>query len=314
MNKIVFFGGKGGVGKTTCSSSFALSCANKGMKTLLVSTDPAHSISDIFETKIGYKIVNIRENLEALEINSEIECKNYMNRVKANLKNVVSPIIVKEIKKQIDAAAISPGTEEAALFDKMIEIIIDKSEEYDKIIFDTAPTGHTVRLMSLPELLGAWLNSLISKRKKALELMQMAQNAGKKNKDEIENDAVIKILKKRYNNMQKARNIITNNDKLSFVFVLNAEKLPIEETKKAVNILDKYKIKVDSLIVNRILPDDIKDEFWINKKELEKKYIDEIYETFKGKKIIKIPMLKHDMGANNIKELIGYFEDESRLL
>ncbi|KYH35456.1 arsenical pump-driving ATPase [Clostridium tepidiprofundi DSM 19306] len=313
MNKIVFFGGKGGVGKTTCSSSFALSCANKGMKTLLVSTDPAHSISDIFETKIGYKIVNIRENLDALEISSEIECKNYMNRVKANLKNVVSPVIVKEIKKQIDAAAISPGTEEAALFDKMIEIIIDKSEEYDKIIFDTAPTGHTVRLMSLPELLGAWLNSLILKRKKALELMQMAQNAGKKNKDEIENDAVIKILKKRYDNMQKARAIITDNDKLSFVFVLNAEKLPIEETKKAVNILDKYKIKVDSLIVNRILPDDIKDEFWINKKELEKKYIDEIYETFKGKKIIKIPMLKQDMRANNIKELMVYFEDESRL-
>lgn len=309
MNKIVFFGGKGGVGKTTCSSSFALNCSKKGKKTLLVSTDPAHSVSDIFERKIGDKIINIEENLYALEINSELECKKYMNNVKANLKNVVSPIIIKEIKKQIDAAAVSPGTEEAALFDKMIEIIIEESENYNQIVFDTAPTGHTVRLMSLPELLGAWLDSLIKKRVKALGLMQMAQNAGKKNKEEIENDPVIKILRTRYNNMMKAREIIIDNNKLSFVFVLNAEKLPIEETKKAIKILDTYKIKVDSLIVNRILPEDMNDEFWKGRKELEKKYLDEIYETFKGKKIIKIPMLKTDMRSNNIEQVAKYFDN-----
>jgi arsenite/tail-anchored protein-transporting ATPase len=309
MNKIVFFGGKGGVGKTTCSCSFALNCAHKGKKTLLISTDPAHSISDIFERKIGDKIINIDENLYAVEINSELECKKYMNGVKANLKNVVSPIIIKEIKKQIDAAAVSPGTEEAALFDKMIEIILEESENYDQIIFDTAPTGHTVRLMSLPELLGAWLDSLIKKRVKALGLMQMAQNAGKKNKEDIENDPVIKILKTRYNNLIKAREIIIDNQKLSFVFVLNAEKLPIEETKKAIKILDTYNIKVDSLIVNRILPEDMNDEFWKGRKELEQKYLDEIYDTFKGKKIIKIPMLKTDMRSNNIEQVAKYFDN-----
>lgn len=307
MNKIVFFGGKGGVGKTTCSASFAVSCAAKGKKTLLVSTDPAHSIADIFEKPIGDKIVNLDKNLYALEINSQKESKKYMDGVRANIKNVVSPVIVKEIKRQIDAAAVSPGTEEAALFDKMIEIVIEKNSEYDQIVFDTAPTGHTVRLMSLPELLGAWLESLIKKRKKALGLMQMAKNAGKKNKEEIEKDPVIKILKTRFENMKKAREIITDNNRLRFIFVLNAEKLPIEETKKAINILDKYKIKVDSLIVNRILPENIQDEFWKNKKNLENKYLDEIYKTFKGKNIIKIPMLPSDMRADNINEVAKYF-------
>lgn len=309
MNKIVFFGGKGGVGKTTCSASFALSCALKGKKTLLVSTDPAHSISDIFEKPIGSKIINIDKNLDALEISSEQESKKYMKVVQANLKNVLSPIIINEIKKQIDAAAVSPGTEEAALFDKMIEIINEKSLEYDQIVFDTAPTGHTVRLMSLPELLGAWIKTLIGKREKALSIMQMAQNAGKKDRDELENDDVIKILKRRLENMEKARQVITDNNRLSFIFVLNAEKLAIEETVKAIKILDTYKIKVGSLIVNRILPEDSNDEFWKGRKELESKYLKEINSIFEGKNIIKIPMLPSDMGAHNIKEVAVYFND-----
>ena len=307
MNKIVFFGGKGGVGKTTCSASFALNCALQGKKTLLVSTDPAHSISDIFEKPIGGKILNIDKNLDALEIDSAVESRKYMDGVRANLKNVLSPIIVKEIKKQINAAAVSPGTEEAALFDKMIEIINDKSSEYDQIVFDTAPTGHTVRLMSLPELLGAWIKSLIDKRKKALSIMQMANNAGKKNVDEVENDEVIKILRKRLENMENARTVITDNNRLSFIFVLNAEKLAIEETVKAIKILDTYKIKVDSLIVNRILPEDSIDEFWKGRKELENKYLEEIHNAFKGKNIIKIPMLSSDMRADNIKDVAKYF-------
>ncbi len=307
MNKIVFFGGKGGVGKTTCSASFAVRCALKGKRTLLVSTDPAHSISDIFEKTIGSKIINIDKNLDALEINSELESQKYMNSVRANLKNVVSPIIVKEIKKQIDAAAVSPGTEEAALFDKMIEIINEKSDEYDQIVFDTAPTGHTVRLMSLPQLLSAWLSSLIEKRKKALGIMQMVKDAVKKSKDETDQDEVIKILRKRLENMESARQVMIDNNRLSFIFVLNAEKLAIDETVKAIKILDTYKIKVDSLIVNRILPEGSKDEFWQGRKQLEGRYMEEIYATFKGKNIIKIPMLSSDMRADNIVEVAKYF-------
>lgn len=310
MKKITFFGGKGGVGKTTCSAAFAKVCAERGYKTLIVSTDPAHSTGDIFEKKIGDKIINIGNNLDALEINSENECKKYMDKVRANLKNVVSTVIVKEIEKQIDAAAVSPGTEEAALFDKMVEIINERYNEYDKIIFDTAPTGHTVRLLSLPELLGAWLDTLIKKREKALSLMQMANNVGKKDKKEIEEDPVIKILKRRYDNVSRAKRILLDEEKMSFIFVLNAEKLPIEETKKAVAILEKYKIPVDTLIVNRILPENMQDEFWISKKEAEKKYLGEIECIFKGKDIIKIPILREDIRAESLNNIAKELKKE----
>jgi arsenite-transporting ATPase len=171
--KIIFFGGKGGVGKTTCSSAFAISCAKSGDKTLLVSTDPAHSLADVFGVTIGPEIIEIADNLYALEIDAELESKRYTDRIKSELPHGISPVIVEEITRQIDAAVLSPGSEEAAIFDKFIEIIEIRINEYDRIVFDTAPTGHTLRLLSLPELLGGWMDSMIKKRRQALNLMKM---------------------------------------------------------------------------------------------------------------------------------------------
>ena len=309
MNKIIFFGGKGGVGKTTCSASYALYQAKRGLKTLLVSTDPAHSTSDIFETKINDTISNLLPNLDAIEISGEKESKKYMDGVRASLKQIVSPIIVEQINKQIDAASISPGTEEAALFDKMIEIIIEKYDEYDRIIFDTAPTGHTLRLLSLPELLGAWLDSLIQKRSKSVNLMSMALKGHKASDKDLEKDEVISILKRRYDKVLAAKKIMMDDHLLSFIFVINAEKLPIDETVKAINILEKYNVIVSGIIVNKILPDNMQDEFWISKKMQEQKYLNIIKETFKDKKIITLPLLKEDMKANNIGIIADMFAD-----
>jgi arsenite-transporting ATPase len=309
MNKIVFFGGKGGVGKTTCSASYALHSAKKGSKTLLVSTDPAHSTSDIFGKQISENISQLLPNLDAIEISGEKESNLYMDRVRESLKNVVSPVIVAEINKQIDAAAISPGTEEAALFDKMIEIIVLESDHYDRIIFDTAPTGHTVRLLTLPELLGGWLESLIEKRKKSISIMSMAMNQAKKTEENIGKDEVIKILQARYDRISQAKKIMMDDKLLSFMFVINAEKLPIDETRKAIDILEKYNILVDGVVVNKILPEDMTDEFWISKKKDEQMYLEMIKETFKGKKIYTLPMLKSDVKADNIEIMAEKFSE-----
>ncbi|HRC81074.1 MAG TPA: ArsA family ATPase [Sedimentibacter sp.] len=309
MNRIIFFGGKGGVGKTTCSASYALYQAKRGLKTLLVSTDPAHSTSDIFERKINDTISNLLPNLDAIEIDGEKESKKYMDDIRVSLKQIVSPIIVEQINKQIDAASISPGTEEAALFDKMIEIIIEKVDEYDRIIFDTAPTGHTLRLLSLPELLGAWLETLIQKRSKSVNLMSMALKGHKASDKDLEKDEVISILKRRYDKVLAAKKIMMDDHLLSFIFVINAEKLPIDETVKAINILEKYNVMVSGIIVNRILPDNMQDEFWISKKIEEQKYLNIIKETFKNKKIYTLPLLKEDMKANNIGIIADMFAD-----
>lgn len=307
MNKYIFFGGKGGVGKTTSSSAFAWSCAESGEKVLLVSTDPAHSLSDIFETKIGGDIQELAPNLFALEIDPESESRDYIRRIKKDMSQAVSPVVVNEIQKQLDAASVSPGSEESAIFDKLIEIINDFGPVYDRIVFDTAPTGHTLRLLSLPELLGGWLDRLVEKRIHAVKLMKIAEKKGKTIKQTLLDDPVIRILKNRKEKLERARDILIDRGMMSFVFVLNPERLPIEETKKAVRVLEKYHIHVNALIVNRILPDFVEGEFWDKRKALEAKYMNIIEEEFPGKKIIKIPLMQSEVSKGDLAEMAKLF-------
>lgn len=307
-SRIYFFGGKGGVGKTTCSAAFALSSARRGMRTLLVSTDPAHSTSDIFEKKIGNEVVNLFPGLDALEIDGERESMQYMQRVRANLAQIVSPVIVEQINRQIDAAAISPGTEEAALFDRMVELINEEADNYDRLIFDTAPTGHTVRLLSLPDLLGAWLETLISKRSRSIALMSMAEHSGISDKRAMEEDEVLKVLRRRREGILRAKAVLTDERRVAFVFVINAEKLPIDETGKAVAMLDGYGIKVGGIIVNKVLPCDMQDGFWKCRKDQEAQYLAMIREKFKGKRVLEIPLMREDMKASSLDSMADILE------
>lgn len=304
MGRIIFFGGKGGVGKTSCSGAYAVARANEGKKVLLVSTDPAHSVSDLFEIEIGSKIIKIRTNLDAIEINPEEESEKYIESIRASINKVYSVVIVEEINKQLDAAKVSPGSHEAALFDKMIEIINDTSEDYDYIVFDTAPTGHTVRLLTLPALLESWINSLLAKRRKTLKYKEMANGS----QDEESRDKIVQILMRRKRNLVKAQNILLDSGKLGFIFVLNAEKLAIDETKKATEILNKYEIPIAGYVVNRVLPENPSEDFWVEKKQNETMHLKEIDRAFAGKRIYKIPLLAKDMAAKEVDIISKCFE------
>ena len=308
MKKLVFFGGKGGVGKTTSSAAFALHCANNGEKTLLVSTDPAHSLCDIFEKEIGSEITPLHNNLFAIEIDPVEESENYIEGIKSKMKDIVSPIIIKEVEKQLDAASVSPGSDESAVFDKLMEVILEYREKYDRIVIDTAPTGHTLRLLSLPELLGGWMDRLIEKRVQAMELYQMSRRYDREFKNSIQDDPVISTLKSRKDKMERTREILTNSELVSFVFVMNAEKLPLEETKKAIDILEKYGFIIQDIVVNRILPEDISEDFWKKRKALEQVYLEKIDEYFNDKNIIKVPLIAEDVKSENLTILSKYFD------
>lgn len=303
MGNIIFFGGKGGVGKTSCSTAYAIGLSKKGLKTLLVSTDPAHSISDLFSEPIGSEIRQLSEQLYGIEINPEEESRTYINKVRTDLKRIMSPIIMEDLNKQLDAAIVSPGSHESALFDKMVELIINENDCFDRIVFDTAPTGHTVRLLSLPELLGGWIESLMSKRKKTISLKNMIG----RNKEE--KDPILEILSRRKANLETARSIMMDEQKLEFAFVLNAERMPIQETKKAVALLRHYKINVSTLVVNKILPETVEDDFWRCKKEKEREYLQEIKEEISAESIYEIPLFQDDMTEDTIEQMANFFKN-----
>jgi arsenite/tail-anchored protein-transporting ATPase len=303
MGRFVFFGGKGGVGKTSCAAAYALLCAQHHQKTLLVSTDPAHSLADLFHAAIGGDVTQIMPDLFGLEINPSEESERYINRVKNNLVQVVSPVILEEIEKQLDAASISPGSEEAALFDKMVEIINEYSTSFDQVVFDTAPTGHTLRLMALPELLGAWLDRLMEKRHHALKLSGMAMRKGHEQEEIMSKDPVLNLLRTRKENLEKAREVLLDQQRLRFIFVLNPERLPVEETAKAVDVLARHGIPVNDLIVNRILPDEQSAGFWKKRKEIEEHYLSEIDRRFGDRRILRIPLMAMEVDEKTLEQV-----------
>src|SRR5690625_5876896 len=255
-NKILFVGGKGGVGKSTSAAALAWKLSQAGEKTLLISTDPAHNLGHIFNQPIGGKITNVEECLFALEIDPERETTNYMNGVKENMHGIVQPQMMEEVNRQLDTARASPGADEAALFDRLISVILEESSNFDKIVFDTAPTGHTIRLLTLPELMGVWIEGLLKKRRKTNENYTQLLNDG----EPIE-DPIYEVLLERQNRFSKAREIMLESDKTGFIFVLNPERLPILETRKAIDLLDQYHLHVKTIIVNKVLTDEAHGSF-----------------------------------------------------
>lgn len=294
---VVFFGGKGGVGKTTLAAAYALRSAESGVRTLLVSTDPAHSTGDILGMPLGDAPTEVVPGLWALEIDPEAEAERYIADVRQRIRDVASPRILGEVEKEIELARSSPGAEEAALLDRFAELMGLAGTEYDRVVFDTAPTGHTVRLLSLPELLGRWIDGLVSRRRKVRSLGRMWRNvAGAAASESVrEGDPVLAALEKRQARFREARAIVTDPARTAFAFVVTPEKLPILETEKAVRALRRSEIPVTAVIVNRVLPGGEEDGFLVRRRERQAAYLREIDERFGGLPRPRIPLFERDV-------------------
>lgn len=295
--EIIFFGGKGGVGKTTCSSAYSLNLARKGYKTLVLSTDPAHSLGQIFQVQMGDEPRKLDANLYGIEIDPEVESKRYINRIRQQMQGSFSVNIIAEIQRQLDAAYHSPGAEEAAIFDRFIEVIDLVGKEYQRIVFDTAPTGHTLRLLSLPELMDRWLQGMIERRRNVNEMMRMASVVDKSLEERIKDDPVMRILLDRKQRFEKAKKFLIDDKRAGFVFVLNPQQLPILETEKAISFLERNGIPVEGVIINRVLPEKTDGEFFKKRKEVEDRYMKQIEEKFGDRILYRIPLMEYDISG-----------------
>ena len=169
-HSILFEGGKGGVGKSTTAAALAVHLADSGEQILLVSTDPAHSLGDLFGTSVGDRKREIIPGLHALEIDPGQEVERYLARVKRARRHYVQPAMYSEIERQIELTRHSPGSGEAALMDRVTSLMEEGATSHDRIIFDTAPTGHTLRLLALPEIMAAWTTGLLKSRDRSASL------------------------------------------------------------------------------------------------------------------------------------------------
>jgi arsenite-transporting ATPase len=292
--KVLFFGGKGGVGKTTCASATALAASHAGKRVLLVSTDPAHSTSDIFEREIGPEPVELLPNLWGLEIDGAIESRRYVANVKEQIQGLFGHHIMKEANKQIDLAASMPGAEEMALFDRIGGLIRGEDTRFDLIVFDTAPTGHTLRLIRMPELMEAWIRAL-SRSRQAMMGIDHDEKA----------DPVLISLTNRLDGLREFRARLLSPRISAFILVLVAERLPIEETARAIDQLNEAGVTVGGLIVNRVLPASSPDPFLQSRHAQEVIYLDEIDRRFAKLSRVRLPQLPSDVHGINTLETIA---------
>lgn len=292
--KLILFGGKGGVGKTTLSSATALLLSRKGRRVLLVSTDPAHSLSDILGVE-GKGILKVTEGLHVLEIDPEGVVKEYIKNALASIEPLVSPDVFEKVREAFRSVEETPGTEESATLEELSKTVLRSYDDYEHFVIDTAPTGHTLQMLKTVGRVGAWLEELLKRRKTAKRFW----SAGGRDKE----DRALDILEERRRRFSRFSEILLSRETL-FVPVLNPERLSIEETSRLVTSLRKLGVGVDTLVVNKVLPENVRDEFLTARKEQEREYMREIEERFRGMRIVKMPMRDRDVrGMEQLEEV-----------
>jgi arsenite-transporting ATPase len=284
MREFVFFGGKGGVGKTTVSSAYALKCARAGLDTLVVSTDPAHSTSDVFDQQFSDDPAPVEgvESLDAMEIDPDEEVERHLMETKRAMGDQVSAAMVNEIDRQVEMAHQTPGAYESALFDRFVDVMRDS--DYDRVVFDTSPTGGTLRLLSLPELLGGWIDRLMHKRKQSVKLFERAAIGNNEPRRMMEGDPIIARLQERKEMFEFAGEALRN--RAAFFLVVNPDELSLRETARAVENLRDADLSVEGLAVNKLTPEPDPDEqgrgarFLRDRVATEQERLDTLHEEF----------------------------------
>ena len=287
--KYLFFGGKGGVGKTTMAAATAVWFANEGYNTTIVSTDPTVSLSAIFHQEISAiektKIEQV-PNLHGININPSQATGVFQNRLSQTMSG---------LSGMVGGDLIStPCAEEMAAFDQFVEFLDDK--ESDVVVFDTAPTGHSLRELAMPFDWANFLKKQIKDRGELAALMQL--------EDTEETLKQLETDKERYN---RAIEVLKNADKTVYTLVLLPAFLPIEETKSALTDLNKLGVDVRTFIVNQLIPTEaIQGNAYLERRyQTQEKYMNIINHDF-GKGIITtLPMLDTDVYDVNTLRIIG---------
>ncbi len=305
--RVLFFGGKGGVGKTTCSAAAALAASREGRRVLLVSTDPAHSLCDVLGFRTGSDEREVMPRLRVLEIDAETEARRYLEQAKAQLAAVFGPAVLREAIRQIELTAAMPGVADVASFDRISDILLSQRSDVDLIIFDTAPTGHTLRLLAMPESMAVWVRALAERRRAASEASAALPQAGPRQPAAA--DPVLSVLDRRAARLDAVRQLLTSSD-TCVVLVLVPERLPIEETGRAMRLLDESGIQVGGLVVNRVLPQGLEGEYYRSRKAQEDLYLREIERRFDGVRRVLLPQLEADVrGVRELEQVAAFLLD-----
>ena len=293
-------GGKGGVGKTTCASAIALHFSLQGKKTLVISSDPTPSLSDIFEMEIGDKetaIENVK-NLFGIEISSEVVLKKWKERFGTEIYEVVSSFASVDYDF-VEYIGGAPGIEEEYMLNYILELV--ESGQYDLVVWDTAPAGHTLRLLHLPQI---FLKHLEAATKFYMNLYSYLEKLKETVKLKKGKRSLLEIISGWEDLAEKVVHFIRDPQTSEFIIVTIPEALGVKQTERIIKDFDEYQLKVNYLIVNYVIQK-ADCEFHRMRSEMQQGYIKLLGDLYSGRiQLIQTPLFPHEIkGVEKIQRI-----------
>ncbi|MFZ3062341.1 MAG: ArsA family ATPase [Actinomycetota bacterium] len=284
-------GGKGGVGKTTCAAAIALHFASLGKKTLIISSDPTPSLSDIFEMNIGERETPVDglKNLHGLEITSDIVLKRWKKRFGREIYEVISSFLPVEYEI-IDYIGTAPGIEEEYMLDFILELV--EGGRYDQVVWDTAPAGHTLQLLDVPKLFITHLTAALKVYMGFTDYLKKMRELAKLKESPR---SVIDIIHSWRALAEKVVDFIKDPKSTEFILVTIPEALGVKQSERIVETFDQYGLQVQHMIINNVIR--VADsDFLKSRQKMQQHYLDYLKKKYEDRiELIEVPLAPYEI-------------------
>ena len=297
--RVLLFTGKGGVGKTTVAAATAVRAARAGNRTIVMSTDPAHSLADSFDTEIADRATQIAPNLWAEQIDAQKRLDSNWREIQEYIIEIMNWAGLETV--QAEELSVIPGIDEIfSLID--IKRHVDEGR-YDLVVVDCAPTAETLRLLSLPEVLSWYIERVFPMERRVVKAVRPI--VSKMTTLPIAGDDVFGAVERLHRNLDAVRRILTDELASTVRLVVNPEKMVISEARRTYTYLGLFGYRVDAVVVNRIIPEDVTDPYFVKWKDIQAEHLQTVRESFQPVPILTARLFDREMVGLELLEAMG---------
>ncbi|HUG83879.1 MAG TPA: ArsA family ATPase [Euzebya sp.] len=305
--RVLLFTGKGGVGKTSVSAATALMTARSGLRTLAMSTDPAHSLADSFDMPVGSQPTPIIPGLDAVQLDAQARLEDNWRDIQDYLVALLRWSGIGEV--QAEELSVLPGLEEIFSLIDVQRFAADGT--YDVIVVDCAPTAETLRMLSLPDALGWYMERIFPIERKVARVVRPM--LGQMTSIPLPGDALHGSLERMYRNLEEVRDLLSDTETTSVRLVTNPEKMVVAEARRTYTYLSLFGYHVDAVIVNRLIPDDVTDPWFDRWKQRQAEHLAHIRDSFGDIPLLKAPLFDDEMvGIDRLTALAAAVYDDMK--
>ncbi|HEX9260090.1 MAG TPA: ArsA family ATPase [Acidimicrobiales bacterium] len=302
--RVLLFTGKGGVGKTTTAAATALACADAGLRTLVLSTDPAHSLADALDVALADRPTAVTDRLWGQQLDARRRLEEQWGELRGYLATLLDWAGMRAI--EAEELTVLPGLEEVLALTDLVDL--SRDDEWDLLVVDCAPTAETLRLLSLPQVLSWWMDRLFPFSRQVTKVMTPIVR--QVSAVPIPGEDVFGAVDRLYNRLGAVRDLLADGERSSVRLVVNPEKVVIAEARRTATYLALFGFHVDGVVVNRLLPDDVVDPWFDKLRVAQKGHLRTIEEGFSPLPVLRADLAPEEpIGLDRLRHFAGRLYD-----